>query len=452
MIPLDFGKILFFVATFFGIYTSIYFLLTLVENWGRHITEVTKTIFPKVCIIVPCYNEEKTVGKTLNSLLELDYPADLLEIIVVDDGSSDGTFEAASKFKAQGIKVFKKKNGGKYTALNFALKKTNAQFVGALDADSTVAKDSLKKIVSRFDANNSSRSSDETDATVSRLLTTGDQSNQRKSATVMAVTPSMIIDKPRGFLRRIQSMEFIMGILLRRVFTDIGSQHVTPGPFTIYRKGFFEKYGYYKHAHNTEDIEVALRIQSHNFVIENATDAYVFTHGPSTFSSLYKQRLRWYAGFIKNVFDYRRLISSEHGNLGLFILPSSIISVFLLMVTITYALILLIKNLIVSFYHYWLIGFDPSQLFKFHFDTFFINTGPVAILGIIALLLSLFILGFAMNFSKEKNVLGSYVLFVVFYPWLFAFWWSISAIYSLTGRKIGWGHKSEELNTKMKTG
>lgn len=426
MIPLDFATILFFVVAFFGIYTSLYFLITLIENWGHNITRLKKGNYPKVCIIVPCYNESKSVSKTLKSLLELDYPSKCLEIIVVDDGSTDDTFKCASQFTKFGVKVFKKKNGGKFTALNFAIEKTNAQFIGALDADSTVAKDSLNKLISRF-------------------YDTNKNDEMTLNKDIMAVTPSMIIDKPSGILRRIQSMEFIMGIMLRRVFSDIGSQHVTPGPFTIYRSDFFKKYGNYSHAHNTEDIEVALRIQTNNFIIENATDAYVYTHGPSTFKSLYKQRLRWYSGFIKNIFDYRHLFSPKHGNLGLFILPSSFISVFLLIIVIFYTLFSITKNVLVTAYNYWLIGFDLSQIFNFDIDSFFINTGPVAILGLFAIFFSLTIISFAVNFSSQKNIVWSYILFVLLYSWLFAYWWFIAALHCVFGKEIGWGHKSEDL-------
>lgn len=409
----DIGTILFLTAIFVGLYSTIYCLLTVYEHWGRHKSKIQKKNFPSVCVIVPCYNEEKTVAKTLNSLLNLDYPKTKLEIIVVDDGSKDATYKVAKEFANRGVKVYKKKNGGKHTALNYALKKTSAQFVGALDADSTVASDALKKIVPYFD-----------------------------DARVMAVTPSMIIDTPQGFLRRIQSIEFLLGTFLRRVFTDVGSQHVTPGPFTIYRKLFFETYGYYREAHMTEDIEVALRIQTHDFLIENATDAYVYTHGPSSWNGLYKQRLRWYHGFISNVLDYKHLFGPRHGNLGLFVLPMCFISLAVMTLVLIYTLARMIFNFVEHVYHYWLIGFDFWRLLEWNFDSFFINTGPLSILGAITLIGGIVVIMIAKHYTQEKRIIVSYVLFAIFYSWLYVFWWAAALYHKVFKRNVGWGHKS----------
>ena len=341
----------------------------------------------------------------------LDYPKKLLEIIVVDDGSTDESYAIAKKL---GVKVYKKKNGGKHTALNYALKRTRAELVGALDADSEVAPDALLKIVTHF-----------------------------RNKKVMAVTPSMKIDSPKGVLRRIQSIEFIIGIFLRRIFADVGSQHVTPGPFTIYRREFFAQHGLYRAAHLTEDIEVALRIQSHHYLIENATDAYVYTHGPNTWRGLYKQRLRWYHGFLSNVWDYKHLFSREHGNLGLFVLPMSFISLAALSLVVLYTLIRTINSSIDLFYQYWLIGFDVWTIFELNLDVFFLNLSPVMILGFFTFCLSIFVLLISKHFSKETGIVASFVFFILFYSWLYVFWWGAALLHKLTGRSVSWGHKSE---------
>lgn len=410
---LDFGTALFFVAVFFGLYTTIFFFLTIYENWGAHKTKQKRKNLSTVCVIVPCFNEEKTLARTLDSLLALDYPKKLLEIVVVDDGSKDKTYKIAKTYEKKGVIVYKKKNGGKHTALNLALKKTKAEFVGALDADSTVAPDALRKILTRFG-----------------------------NKEVMAVTPSMIIDTPKGFLRRIQSIEFLIGVFLRRVFADLGSQNVTPGPFTIYRKIFFEKHGYYREAHKTEDIEVALRIQTNNYQIENATDAYSYTHGPATWKGLYSQRIRWYHGFICNVMDYKHLFGPRHGNLGMFILPVSFISLALLSAVICYTVFKALFETIKFFYHYWLIGFDFWKMFEWHFDTFFINTGPLVILGAITLCTSITMVYIAKRYAKQKNIIYSYILFMLFYSWLYIFWWGVACLHKIFGKKVSWGHKS----------
>ena len=102
-------------------------------------------------IVVPCFNEEKTVEQTVFSLLNLNYPKDKLKIFLINDGSTDKTWEIINKFTDNpSVKVFHKENGGKYTALNLALENTETEFFGGLDADSYADPESLIRIMSYF--------------------------------------------------------------------------------------------------------------------------------------------------------------------------------------------------------------------------------------------------------------------------------------------------------------
>lgn len=406
----NFGDILIYVVSFFGLYTAILCFVTLIETKGKR--EIKRwNSWPSICICVPCFNERKRVGRTLDSLLSLNYPKDKLEIIAVDDGSTDNTWDILKQYKSKGIKIFKKKNGGKHTALNLALTKTSAEFFGALDADSLAAQNTIKKIMSHF-----------------------------TSKKVMAVTPSMKIQTPKGVWRRVQSIEFILGILMREFFTFLGSQHVTPGPLTIFRKRFFTKYGNYRKAHLTEDIEMALRIQSHNFIIENAKDAYVLTHGPQTFKSLYKQRLRWYHGFLSNILDYKRLLNpKKHGNLGLFILPSSFLSIILVITSMFYVLFRMGNSIWRYTENMIAVNFDIFRMFSFNFDTFFINTQPTMLLSWLGLCIGIGLFLVAKHMSGEKQSYKlSYVWFFLLYWLLFGFWWLAAATHKTFKRKVLW--------------
>src|SRR3989344_4717199 len=108
----DVGIILMYIAAFFGLFTGIYFLLTLLENKDLLKSPEAKR-YPSVTIIVPAYNEEQTIEKDLDSLLTLDYPKEKLSIIVVDDGSKDRTYELAKAYEQKGVAVYTKKNEGK---------------------------------------------------------------------------------------------------------------------------------------------------------------------------------------------------------------------------------------------------------------------------------------------------------------------------------------------------
>lgn len=406
---------LIYIVSFVSIYSTIYFLLVLIEN-RKNITKKETNTELSVTIIVPAYNEEKTLAKTIDSLLKLDYPKNKLKIIIIDDGSTDKTAEVGQKYaKLEQVKFYSKPNGGKHTALNFALDRCETDLAGALDADSFVDKDALKRIVAFF-----------------------------SDKKVMAVTPSMKIHNPKTVLQHIQRVEFLIGIFLRKIFAFLDSVHVTPGPFTIYRVDYFKKYGYYKKAYQTEDIEIALRIQTKHYRIENCIDAFVYTHGPSKFIPLKKQRIRWYRGFLENVIDYKELFGKKHGNLGLFILPMSFLSVGLVIVLATYNIGLLIKNSYEHFKNLMAINFDIMNLQWFRFELFFINSKPVALLGFFGLFITISLIILIKKLSSEQqSIIKSYIYFFLFYWILFAYWWSVAIYQKLTNKKTSWGHKSE---------
>lgn len=257
---------------------------------------------PKVAIVVPCWNEETTIAGTVESLLALDYPAEKLSIILVDDGSTDRTRETLERFAAHPqITARYKENGGKFTAMNLGVAHaTDAEFIGFLDADSFVAPDALREIVAAFD-----------------------------SPDVAAVTASMSIHEPKTLFQRMQYAEYSFGITLRHVFASINGLYVTPGPFSFYRRSVLEELGPFKHAYLTEDMEMAMRVQRAGFRIGNALRARVYTKGPPTLLTLIKQRVRWTTGFLRNLFfDYRDLIGLRHNAvLGLLILPFAVMAI-----------------------------------------------------------------------------------------------------------------------------
>jgi cellulose synthase/poly-beta-1,6-N-acetylglucosamine synthase-like glycosyltransferase len=259
---------------------------------------------------------------------------------------------------------------------------------------------------------------------------------------VMAVTPSMKIYEPKNWLQKIQWSEFLIGIFLRKIFAFLGSIHVTPGPFSIYKREFFLKHGFYKHAHNTEDIELALRIQSNNYEIENAHDAYVYTVGPHTFKGLWNQRLRWYYGFLRNTEDYRELFSWKHGALGLFILPASFFSVSLVIASVIYTVYQIVSQSFDKLVYLQATGWDLTRI-HINFDAFFLNLNSVAILGILSLIIGIIVLLAAKKIAGERSIIRHYLWFLFTYWILFSVWWSAAIYMRLTGRRITWMHKSQ---------
>ena len=292
-----FSNLIIYIFLFASLYFEVFLMITYIEKRKTIKTEYLERKnknLPSVDIIVPCFNESTTIINTINSILDLDYPKDKFKIIVVDDGSEDNSSKVLEIFKDNPqIKIHRKENGGKYTALNFGIENSKADLFGCLDADSFVDKNALKNMIPYFE-------------------------NQK----IMAVVPSIKIYKPGNVLQKIQKVEYDWGILMRKILTYLNALHVTPGPFTIFRKKIFKKIGNYKHAYHTEDLEMALRMQKHNYKIANSHRSIVYTVAPKTIKTLYKQRRRWTYGFLKNVIDYKHMFfNREYGNLGFFILP-----------------------------------------------------------------------------------------------------------------------------------
>ncbi len=397
---------LFFAAIYFQIFLVITFFekKSLIKNEEKQ-EKIKK--YPSTTIIVPCWNEELTISKTIQSLLNLDYPKNKLKIFIIDDGSTDNTFKIIQQFKNNDrIKIFHKENGGKYTALNLGLQHVKTELVGCLDADSFVETDTLKKIVRYF--------------------------NNQKT---MAVTPAIKVYNPSNVIELIQNMEYKLGIFLRKMLALLGSLYITPGPFSILRKKVFDNIGPYRHGHNVEDLEIALRMQSKNYKIENAHQAYIYTVVPKTLVKLYKQRTRWIQGFLKNAIDYRNLFfKKKYGNLGIFILPISVLSIFFALYFITKLIINIASYMIDKFIQISVIGFNFS-LPSFNFDWFFINTGTVALLAY-----TLFILTFIFILIGKRMVEGklnfSLDLFLYFFLYgLIAPFWMAKSVYNIIFNK-----------------
>ena len=411
---MELGAILMYVTTYFGLFTAIFFFMTLLEN-RKSLKSPKPTRLPKVTIAVPAYNEENTIAGTVKSLLAMKYPKNKLEIYVINDGSSDNTLKEANKFKKYGVKVIDKPNSGKADSLNQVIKKCKGEFFGALDADSFAHPEAIKRLVGYF-----------------------------SDPKIMAVTPSMMVFEPKGFLQKIQYIEYLMGVYLRKIVAFLGSIHVTPGPLSLYRVEFFEKYGGYALNNRTEDIEMALRIQKKGYQIENAIDAYVFTVSPRKFVPLTKQRERWYSGFLQNVLAYKSLFSRKYGNLGLFILPASFLSIILVIFAAGYALFSMGRNTWRTYTHLRAVNFEFWRMFDFRLDFFYWDVSMIMFLSMITLVIGIFIICLAKYLANRKeSIAWSYILFMIFYWILFAYWWVISAWACIRKKKIQWGIQYE---------
>lgn len=380
-----------------------------IKEEGKRILEK----HPTVTIIVPIFNEEKTVAKTVNSLLAMNYPADKLSIMVVDDGSKDNTWHIVQQFKDNPrVLLHQKENGGKYTALNYAIEHSTSEYVGCLDADSFVDPDALNYILPYFEEEG-----------------------------VMAVTPSLKIQNPDSILGMIQNAEYNMGIFTRKILGLLDAQYVTPGPFSIFKKEVFKQVGPYKHAHNTEDLEMALRLQDHNYKIKNAHKAVVYTVGPRTLYKLYKQRVRWTGGFIQNTLDYKKMIlNPRYGNLGFLVLPIAMYSIIGSMIFLIYNVFSFFSNMYSSIEKARIVGFDFYAPFRnFSWEWLFYHIQSSFFLAVFAVSVVLFAIWYGKRLSGVKEKISMDIIYFLLLYSLISPLWLITSVYNtIRQRDAAW--------------
>jgi cellulose synthase/poly-beta-1,6-N-acetylglucosamine synthase-like glycosyltransferase len=407
---------IFYVFSFISVYVQVFFLMTYLEK-RRHIVKHPDNLelldYPTVTIAVPCYNEEGTIDKTVKSLLALDYPKDKISIFLIDDGSRDNTWNIIKGFdNGSNIFAFKKENGGKHTALNLALEKTTAEFFGCLDSDSLVHPQALKRILSYF---------------------------QNDPAT-MAVAPSIVVYNPKNVLQYAQNVEYDMSIYTKKMLGFMGGIHVTPGPFSIFRKRVFDELGPYHKAHNTEDQEIALRMQEHGYKIDHCPDAYVYTTTPDSVAKLYRQRLRWIYGFIKNLVDYRRLLfKKEYGTVALFTLPSGLISIIGVIFLFTNIVANIVRFIYTKIIQIQTVGYNNLFSFNYKFDWFFVSTKAVLFLSIILYILVIISVMIGRKMAEGKSGFSfSIIYFIIIYSVIAPFWMMRAIYNAIISKESSW--------------
>lgn len=411
-----FQSIVTYFFLFVTMYVEIFMLLVLFlrkKDIKKEATEDHNDLphYPEVTIIVPCFNEEKTVAKTLDSLLAMDYPKEKIFIIAVDDGSKDNTWKILQEYNLNHpeITIFHKENGGKHTALNLGIERSNTEFIGCLDSDSFVDSKTLKKMMLKFG----------------------------KDDEIMAVTPALRIHNPKTIVQYVQSAEYYLGILSKKVQSFMGAIHVTPGPFTIFRREVFDKIGNFKSAHNLEDMEMAFRMQKHRLKIDNVHNAWVYTVGPNNFKKLYKQRLRWTHGFIENAKDYKELFfNPKYGNVALITLPVAalfiIAAVFWVFIFI-YRWSLFFINQILQWKT---VGITYPH---FSFGFFYINAKLTIILSAVVLVLTVTLLISAHRMAEGKSrITKNILLYLLVYPIISPIWVLKSIYNSVFSKKTNW--------------
>lgn len=415
----DVLKIILWIAYFISLYFAVFWFLVLLEGKRARKTKRLEKI-PFVSIAIPAYNEERKIRPTVASLLKLDYPKGKYEIIIVNDGSTDKTKEAVKNIikenQSYSIKLISQKNRGKGAALNAALSKAKGEYFICLDADSYVSKDALKKILPHF-------------------------SNDK----VAAVLPLLKVSNPKTLLQKMQWLEYIVNMFYKELMSKLDCVHVAPGPFSVYKKSILEKVGRFDENNMTEDLEITLRLQKHNYRIVQLLNTNVYTIAPSSFKELYRQRNRWYKGSILNAMTYRKMIfNKNYGDFGIIQMPTIIISGIIAVIIFVSLAYYALKPQLQYLYNLSFINFDLITLIRnFSFNLHYLDINYTTMLLVIVMLsVSLFIIKKSHAKTNVRKVtkygIFPFLGYLVLYFFILGIIW-IGIIFDLVrGRRQRW--------------
>jgi cellulose synthase/poly-beta-1,6-N-acetylglucosamine synthase-like glycosyltransferase len=304
--PFNLSSILFSIMTVgFAITLSFDFLNIPLALYHKRLEEGIEKQplrdYPLISIIVPAHNEEKCIEGTLETLLEIDYPRK--EIIVVDDGSTDRTYEIATRYIPKGVKIIRRIQGGKWAALNYGLLFSKGEIIVTIDADSLISRTALKEMAKRF-----------------------------QDPKIMAECGNVKVLNRNNFLTKCQAYEYITDInIVKSAFDFVGSVMIVPGALGAFRREALVSTGKYDPDTVTEDFDTTLKALKIGGVIQICKHAYAYTEAPETFRDFYKQRLRWYRGSIQVLTKHKDVVLNPiYGFLSFIGYPYILLSMFVI--------------------------------------------------------------------------------------------------------------------------
>lgn len=264
-----------------------------VQNWEHSIEE-----WPAISVLVPAYKERGYIGRTLDSIAATTYPGDV-ELIVIDDGSLDGTYEEAVAHAGTDATVLQKENGGKHSALNKGLEAATNDIIVSIDADSWVAPDAFEKLIERFERN----------------------------PEAGAVAGNVKVGNRGSFITNVQALEYIVGInTFRRAFDHVGLVSVVPGCLGAFRAETLRDIQGYSADTLTEDFDLTIEILKRGQSV-HMSEGVVYTSAPTTWRGLYRQRLRWFRGHVQTLRKHAHVFTDRgYGLLQRLVFPYAFLS------------------------------------------------------------------------------------------------------------------------------
>jgi cellulose synthase/poly-beta-1,6-N-acetylglucosamine synthase-like glycosyltransferase len=269
-------------------------VLAVIQSRGARRRRFDASYRPLVSVVIAAYNEAKVICRTIETVLGGVYRD--VEIIVVDDGSSDGTAEVvrAAYGGHPRVRIIAKENGGKASALNRGLELAAGEVIVALDADTLFDRWTIERLVRHF-----------------------------ADPQVGAAAGNVKVGNATNLLTRWQAIEYITSQNFdRRAYDLLNCITVVPGAVGAWRREAIERAGGYSSQTLAEDTDLTWAIRKLGYRIVTENEALAYTEAPDGLRALARQRFRWAFGTLQNLWKHRRaLLNPRYGTFGLLALP-----------------------------------------------------------------------------------------------------------------------------------
>lgn len=277
---------------------------------------------PLVSIVIPAWNEEVGVLKTIKSVMASSYQH--LEIILIDDGSTDSTRRRVLRYKQRFdrndkyIRLISQDNNGKASALNTGIAVATGELIITLDADSYLTRDSVQELV--------------------RVMANEDYA---------AAIGEIVVGNTKSILGQMQHYEYLVCFHLKRAQHIFNSAYIFPGALTAFRASVLKDTGSFESYSSTEDLDISMRIKAKGYQVAYVDRAMCITEGATSLRGLLNQRIRWRHGFIACALKRREFVwSTQKGRYLSFVdFPLAIIGIFELLLY-PFILFLLVQQLL----------------------------------------------------------------------------------------------------------
>ena len=249
-----------------------------------------RSVPPAVSVIVPAYNEEVGIAAAVRSLTGSDYPN--LEVIVVDDGSTDATAAVVAAIDDGRVKLIRQANAGKPAALNTGIAAARHEIIVMVDGDTVFEPDTIRNLVGPFE-----------------------------DPAVGAVSGNTKVGNRRGLLGRWQHIEYVIGFNLdRRMYDVLRCMPTVPGAIGAFRRRALNQVGGVSSDTLAEDTDLTMALNRAGWGVVYEESARAWTEAPSTLRQLWRQRYRWCYGTMQAMWKHRSALRERNG-VGRFGLP-----------------------------------------------------------------------------------------------------------------------------------